>query len=112
MNDQPAEPAVESTTEPTPQQQRLEAAGEAFADLNKTLPAGLPPFQIPDLLEPAAGLDALTRMLIDQGVIDADAFVAAKTDRMAEMVEAFAEQAREMKRQVLGLIIAGQNPRI
>jgi hypothetical protein len=91
---------------------RLQAAGKAFADLNRTLPNGLPPFQLPEFLEMAAGIDALTTSLIDKGLIDADEFVAAKTVRMAEMIEQLTEQARELKRKVTGFVIAGQNPQI
>lgn len=93
-------------------QERLGAAFEAFGQVNKTLPAGLPPFQIPPFLETAASTDAVVRLLLDKGIVDEEEFVDAKTLRMAEMVEELSEGARKLKRQVTGLVIAGANPTV
>lgn len=93
--------AAQSPTE------RLQAAGQAFGEVNRTLPAGLAPFQLPDLLEPTSALDALVRILIAKDVIDEQEFVAHKITRMAEIVEEITESARQLKRQATGLVIAG-----
>ena len=101
----------ETTPEQTPQE-RFEAANAAFDQLNNMLPPGLPPFQKPPALETMATLNALTTLLIDKGVLDGDEFIDAKTSQMAEMTEQCVELARDLKRQALGLVVAGQNPQI
>lgn len=90
---------------------RLAAACAAFDAQNKMLPQGVPPFQVPDGLDLAAGLDGLVRVLIDAGVLSEAEFVEAKTLRLAELMEQAVEQVRELKRQALGLqIAAGKGP--
>ena len=101
----------ETTPERTPQE-RFEAANAAFDQLNNMLPPGLPPFQKPPALELMASVNALTSILIDTGVLDGEEFLAAKLSQMAEMTEQCVELARELKRQALGLVVAGQNPQI
>lgn len=101
--------AAEQQRDPS---ERLIGAVEGFQALNKTLPAGLPAFELPPFLETAASVDALATLLIAKGFITQDEFVAAKTLRMAEMVEGLIETARELKRQATGLLIAGTNPSV
>lgn len=93
-------------------QERYEAAFADFMALNRTLPPGMPPFQLPPFLETAASVDALARLLIDTGTLTEEQYVDCKAARMAEMIEALTEGARELKRQVTGLIIAGPRPQI
>lgn len=85
---------------------RLQAAAEAFAEVNRTLPEGMAPFALPPFLEPAAGLDALVAILIEAGAVDETAFVQRKVTRMAEMVAQAVEQAKALKRQALGIHVA------
>lgn len=106
MTDQPADKPEQPAADQTPQE-RLVAAGAAFAQLNRSLPQGMPPFQPPPFLETAAGLDALASILLKKGIIEEHEFVDAKVTRMAEIVEELARQAAEVKRQALGLILAG-----
>lgn len=91
-------------------QERLQAALEGFQQVNRTLPGGLPPFQLPPFLEASAGQDALVSILIEQGLIDEAAFVERKKLRMAEIIEHLAEQAAEVKRQALGLVVTAEMP--
>lgn len=91
-------------------QDRLAAACAAFDAQNRMLPQGVPPFQVPDGFNLAAGLDGLVRVLIDAGVMTEAEFVDAKTIRLAELMEEAVEQVRELKRQALGLQIPAGQP--
>lgn len=91
---------------------RLNAAIEAFNRENRMLPPGVPP-QTLDLqkVEAVGGFDALIRLLIAQGILDEQAFVEAKVTRMAEVVEAVLDNLRHLKRDAVGLVVAGAMPR-
>lgn len=86
--------------------ERLNAARHAFYDLNRVLPPGVQGFEIPPTVELAAQADAIAAVLLSKGLITEDELVEAKTVRMAEIIEEMVEQARELKRQALGLITA------
>lgn len=87
--------------------ERLQRARGAFDAVNRTLPQGMPPFEVPPIVETAAGVNALTTVLIEAGVLNEAQFLAAKCNQMAELIEGLTAQAREIKRQAMGLVIAG-----
>ena len=93
-------------------EQRLQAAAEKLHDINRVLPKGMPPMQLPPWSDLAATIDALARVLIEKGLVSEEEFLAAKTVRLAEIVEEFLAVAEQAKRQASGLIIAqpGQQP--
>lgn len=95
----------EGTVLQTPQQ-RLQAADEAFKETVRVLP---PNMQIaaPPWTELTAALDGLVRLLIEKGDFTEQEVADAKMTRWAELLETFTEQARELKRQHTGLVIAG-----
>lgn len=96
---------MSTETVQTPQE-RLAAANERFARLNRALPAGIGGFQIPPWTELTATVDGLARVLHAHGLIDAQEFDDAKTTRLAELVEDMCVQAEEVKRSMTGLVIA------
>lgn len=97
------EPAA---TEPT-SLERLQAAQQAFADLNRLLPQGVAGFQVPAEAQMAASVDAVARILLAKGIISEAEFVEAKTLRLAELTEEMVAQVRELKRRSLGLVVPG-----
>lgn len=97
---EPAEP------EPTPLE-RLQAAQQAFADLNRLLPQGVAGFQMPAEAQMAASVDAMARLLLSKGLISEAEFVEAKTLRLAELTEEMVAQVQELKRRSLGVVVPG-----
>jgi hypothetical protein len=101
----------ESSTELTPQE-RLDAAEKAFAAMNRMLPPGLPPFQLPPFVETAAGVNALANLLLAKGIIGEQEFIDTKTLNWAILIENVNEQLAELKRQASGLVIAGPGQKV
>lgn len=87
-------------------QQRLQAALEEFDALNRMLPQGLEPFQIPPTVGIAARLNALLTLLVERGVVDERELMERIQVNEAEQVEQLTAAAREFKRQAMGLVIA------
>lgn len=86
---------------------RLEAAIKNLEQLNTALPQGMAPIQPPPWTDLTASVDAVIRVLIKNDLISQDEFLAAKTERMAELLEQMVVLGREAKRRVTGLVIAG-----
>lgn len=115
MNGQRARELRQAPAEPPPSPaERLQAAREQFEHINRLLPAGIQGFSLPPeaIMQQVAGINALCTMLIAKGILDEQEFVDAKTSAMAEIVEEMVGQARELKRQATGLVIAAPGQRV
>lgn len=96
---------IDATMQPATPQQRLDAAHDRFAQVNRTLPGGIRGFQVPAEAHLAASLDALARILLARGLIDEQEFIDAKTLRLAEIIDGMCDQAVAAKRAATSLVL-------
>lgn len=100
---------MESTVEITRADAAVERVNKVLEKVtmsNRMLPEGMQPFQIAlPQMEATAAVDALITTLVDAGIIDTQAFVDAKYERLAGLAEAAYEQVQKAKRDALGSLI-------
>lgn len=87
-------------------EERLNAAQQQLAAMIESgRVLGINGLQIPPHAETLASVNALTLMLIDQGVINETEFVDRKTMQMAELIEGMVAQLAEVKQNLASKLL-------
>jgi len=101
----------DATPAQTPDE-RLAAASEEFDAVNRALPNGMQPFQMPPWTDLTAAVNGAMALLVEKGIATEDECLDAKKVALAELVENMTGQAREIKKQFTGLVIAGPGQQV